>query len=362
MRMLSIGSVSPKHGGKTEGGVAEIHSILSTEFVKNPDLEIEIVGIIATNSDNREDPINEIPYFSNLPGETRLECIQRLVDSYNVECIFVHHIAHSWASALSHMENPPMCIGYVHSLNAINPINPNYKSKIELLNQSKSAFDLLIFNSPNSFNRSLEMGINFDCKIKILIPSVSQSFIDQPISEKTQNNVIFVGRLDENKGIHKLILAIMSCESDLMLTIVGQGPLQPEVIHSIEGCKNKINYIPYLESEELAKIICKAAILCVPSKYESFGLVYAEALCLGVPIIGFGPSIEFIEKELGLKCGVGIIEQSVQSISNAIQEISNLNWDKIHVSNLAREKFHPLRQAKELSLILHQIKTKRSGE
>ena len=363
MRMLSIGSVSPEHGGNTGGGVAKIHSLLSTEFVSNSDLEIELIGVIATNSDISEDPINKVPYFSNKSGETRLECIQRLVDTHNVECIFVHHITHSWASALSLLQNPPICIGYVHSLNAINPqINPNYKDKLEILNKSKPAFDLLIFNSPNSFNRSLELGISFDCPIKILPPSVSQCFIDQPISEKTQKDVIFVGRLDDNKGILNLIAAIESCTNDMSLSIIGQGPLQTEVIDLIDNVKDKIDYIPYLESKELAKIVCKTDVLCVPSKYESFGLVYAEALCLGVPVIGFAPSIEFIENELGIKCGVGLIEQSVESISNAIQQINNQEWDKIQVSNVARNKFSPTRQAKELSSFFHQIKRKRSGD
>ena len=88
-----------------------------------------------------------------------------------------------------------------------------------------------------------------------LPPSVSQCFIDQPISEKSSKDVIFVGRLDDNKGILKLIAAIESCTNDMSLSIIGQGPLQTEVIDLIDNVKDKIDYIPYLGSKELAKIV-----------------------------------------------------------------------------------------------------------
>lgn len=363
MKLLSIGSVSPTHGGKTQGGVAIVHSTTTIEFANNPGLDIEIVGIVATNSDFINDPVTLIPYYSKQPGESPAECLQRLIELLHIECILVHHITHSWASALSELNNPPLCVGYVHSLNAIDPsLTLNFQKKRELLDISKPAFDLLIFNSPHSYSRALGMEIEFDCPIKIIPPSVSWDFVNHVNLEELRDEIVFVGRLDENKGIKKLIDAISVSSIDLNLTIVGQGPLQTNIINSMNDGKVKIKYFPDLNSEEIAKTISGALLLCVPSDYESFGLVYVESLCVGTPVIGFGPSIEFIEKELGIKCGVGLIESNMDSITNAIKKIIQEQWDKESISTKAKNKFNPLRHAKELSHSFHQAYCSKYGD
>ena len=86
MRLISIGSVLPKHGGKTRGGVATQHSTITQEFVNNPELGIEVVGIVAPNSDCTHDPITDLPYIQRMPNESRTDCLKRAGRDGKVGC------------------------------------------------------------------------------------------------------------------------------------------------------------------------------------------------------------------------------------------------------------------------------------
>ena len=61
LRLLTIGSVSPMNGGNTQGGVATQHSMINQEFVQKSDLNIELVGTIATNSKSDKDTVTGFP-------------------------------------------------------------------------------------------------------------------------------------------------------------------------------------------------------------------------------------------------------------------------------------------------------------
>ena len=109
---------------------------------------------------------------------------------------------------------------------------------------------------------------------------------DQKGSNRAEDYYIFVGRVEEIKGLNVLVDAFRSMPNK-KLKIVGRGDLseyiaarlQKEDIHNIE----LLGFKPHDEVNALLKH-AKALIMC-SQWYETFGMVIAEAYSNGVPAI-----------------------------------------------------------------------------
>lgn len=101
------------------------------------------------------------------------------------------------------------------------------------------------------------------------------------------NKILFVGKLNRRKNIKGLIAACKYLHNnnvDLTLTVVGEGPLKKELMDS--HLDFQVSFLGYIsDREQLIGIYRNSHILAVPSFTESFGLVYAEAISQGLPVI-----------------------------------------------------------------------------
>ena len=90
---------------------------------------------------------------------------------------------------------------------------------------------------------------------------------------------LYASRLTEEKGLLDLIEAYKKYHFDL--TVCGDGPLRKKLI----SYKN-INYLGFLDKENLLKIMGKSKFLIFPSKwYEGFPIILLEAFALETIVI-----------------------------------------------------------------------------
>ena len=110
-------------------------------------------------------------------------------------------------------------------------------------------------------------------------------------------NVLYVSRLEKRKGTLTLLNAIPRIAEEIKnvrFTIIGRDrPHAPdnrlykeffEAEHP--GQKDRVNFLGFISSEELERHYQKSDVFVVPSVYESFGLIYVEAMKYGKPVIG----------------------------------------------------------------------------
>lgn len=136
-----------------------------------------------------------------------------------------------------------------------------------------------------------------------MIPlGVNDQFVDEGVkSNRNDNNVklLYVGRFERRKGIDLLLEALpnlMSKYENLKVDLIGDKTLvdengvsyfsEFEAKYKKESWFKRINAPGFVSEEELAASYKDCDIFVAPSRYESFGQIYIEAMASGKPVIG----------------------------------------------------------------------------
>lgn len=127
---------------------------------------------------------------------------------------------------------------------------------------------------------------------------------------ENQTTVLFVGRLEERKGIRDLLEVIKSTELNITFRFVGEGPLSPEVTSM--SSRYPVIYDGYVsDTAKLAEIYKSSDVFVLPSHRtksweELFGIVLIEAMACGLPLIStdcVGPAEIIDDGETGFLVG-----------------------------------------------------------
>lgn len=97
--------------------------------------------------------------------------------------------------------------------------------------------------------------------------------------------VLYVGNLEQEKGISDLIAATESLE-DTCLMIVGDGP-ERAALQSESGGRvgDSVVFTGWIDNSDLANYYAAADVFCLPTYGDTWGLVLNEALSCGTPVI-----------------------------------------------------------------------------
>lgn len=169
--------------------------------------------------------------------------------------------------------------------------------------------------------------------------------------EKPQGShvrIIYVGRVDANKNIEATAKAcefLIEQGYSVEYTIVGQ--MKDKRHLRFVGERPYINHMAYCKKEDLINHYRAADIFVMPSRYETFGLVYAEAMSQGLPVVytrGQGFDGQFGEGEVGYS----VQHDSPKEIADRIKDIlanyeaisarcanesHRFDWDRIAMKN-----------------------------
>lgn len=207
--------------------------------------------------------------------------------------------------------------------------------------------DNVIFISPSLktlfFKNIYFSGIEKDIYRKIhVIPNGIDNYWIQNIKKPSLRdsiNFLFIGRFDTNKNVLNLIQALENCRNifpQIQVKLVGGGGnLHDKVLKKIEG-KDWIEFLgPIYEKEILKEKFRSCDFFAMPSIYETFGLVYIEALSQGLPILytkGQG-----VDGVIDGKVGVSTSPLSVSRIETALKELIEERYEL--VGNIAKLDF-----------------------
>jgi glycosyltransferase involved in cell wall biosynthesis len=129
-------------------------------------------------------------------------------------------------------------------------------------------------------------------KSVIITPGVDTDRFSPPKSHG-RNAVLYVGSVragDTHKGLRYLLeafaqVAIQFSEAELVVVGGGDGQAVYGAMARSLGIASRVKFLGALEGDKLVAEYQRAAILVVPSLSESFGMVAAEAMAAGLPVV-----------------------------------------------------------------------------
>ncbi|MBL4767574.1 MAG: glycosyltransferase [Rhodobacteraceae bacterium] len=140
-------------------------------------------------------------------------------------------------------------------------------------------------------------------------------YSDTRIRAENNQGVIYVGRLERDKGVLDIVDA--ATRAGLELTLVGDGVLREE----LQKSHPEIRITGWQPREAIGKFISTARVLVMPSHHpEPFALVIPEAVQSGLPVIMSETALmsaEIVEARLGLSVDIfekGALDQALVTI------------------------------------------------
>ena len=165
-------------------------------------------------------------------------------------------------------------------------------------------------------------------------PNISSKFLDNYIVDKENyKKVIFVGRLDPQKGVEYLIRSIPSIINEynkVHFFILGNGRLEFKLKNLVKVLRvqSYITFINMIPLEKMPEFYASADIFCLPSLHEGFPLSIAEALSMGLIIVASateGIPEAIVENENGFLIQPGDSNSLVKKLIKAL----SLNDEKV---------------------------------
>lgn len=99
-------------------------------------------------------------------------------------------------------------------------------------------------------------------------------------------SIVTAARLVEEKNVTEVVRFVMS-DPRLTLTVVGDGPELSRLknIVKLGAAESRVDFIGWVSPPYIYDEFRRHAIFVLPSRYDSFGMVYVEALAAGIPVI-----------------------------------------------------------------------------
>jgi phosphatidylinositol alpha-mannosyltransferase len=117
----------------------------------------------------------------------------------------------------------------------------------------------------------------------------AESFDDYHV-ERDQNTILFLGRLEKRKGARQTIKAfavLKKNKPDAKLIIAGDGPLKNSLMQYVNDRNiTDVTFLGFIDDRTKIELLKTCGIYTSPALYgESFGIVLAEAMAAGAPIV-----------------------------------------------------------------------------
>ncbi|PPS44231.1 glycosyltransferase [Chroococcidiopsis sp. TS-821] len=238
-----------------------------------------------------------------------------------------------------------------------------YMQRREILKQEVSLF---LTVSQQSKEYLLRQGFPSD-KIVVHYTGIDTEVFQADPSIQREPIVLFVARLVEKKGCEYLIRAmskVQALQPELELVLIGDGKLRSSLEAMAKASLHKYRFLGVQPPEVVKDWMNRAKIFCVPSitattgEAEGFGMVFAEAQAMGLPVVSFA-SGAIPEAVAHGEVGFLATERNWEELANYLLLLAQNEdlWHRFHTygPQRVRNLFDVRKQARLLEDIYQQV-------
>ncbi|UKN03308.1 glycosyltransferase [Paracrocinitomix mangrovi] len=178
------------------------------------------------------------------------------------------------------------------------------------------------------------------------IPNVVDTNLFKPIDVQKENLIVDIGQLRKLKRFDLLIEAFSILKNDFpdyKLEIIGQGPERSNLEKLIQklGLQDAVNLPGPKTHQEITGILSKAKLFAHCSEVETFGVVYIEAMAVGLPCVATntGGAQMLINESNGLLCEKWESTEIAKQMIKAIRQIENYKPEDIRKQVVSQFSF-----------------------
>lgn len=167
--------------------------------------------------------------------------------------------------------------------------------------------------------------------------------------------VLFVGKLDANKGAHLLPQALARAGLEMLLIIAGNGPLQPQIKESAKRLGQAVYFANWLDNESAISLIHQARALLFPSAWqEPLSRVLLEGCAAGAAIVALdtGGTRDIIEHGRS-----GWLAANIEDFSSGIRAVTGDEHLNRKLRQGAREQAERKFAAPQVALEMTELYT-----
>ncbi len=227
-------------------------------------------------------------------------------------------------------------VALIHELPAIAGANDPREHEWE---QALLRADVLVTVSDDGAMALIERGAN-PTRIHIASGGCDRLRNYIPTNQSRETLVIAVGQWIPRKNVAHLVRAWSQIASTAWrLELIGETDADPayttEVWQAIRHCPTPVIVHGVLPDDELAEYYARASIFALPSRFEGYGLVFAEALACGLPVIAgaVGPVPALVGNG-----GILVPPDDEQALVNALRTVIADPFLRQHLSEAAQQR------------------------
>jgi glycosyltransferase involved in cell wall biosynthesis len=261
------------------------------------------------------------------------------------------------AAALKQKINVPLIITEHSSAIVQSKLN---KKVFETAKKAYGNADVVVAVSPSLMKVIEDL---FEIKSRYLPNIVDVKTFDYEPIKKTKDGVfrfISVGNLKFSKRMDLIIEAFHNVFSDtpnMTLTIFGEGKERCKIEKLIKqyDLEGKVKLMGMQPRSVIAEELKRSDCFVLPSRFETFGVVYAEALSTGLPVIATkcgGPEC-FVHEENGWL--IPVDDKDALGYAMRCMYENKKMFDRKRISEEIKAKFSPESVAKELIKVFKEV-------
>lgn len=155
------------------------------------------------------------------------------------------------------------------------------------------------------------------------IPGIEPASLSKPQSDNPVK-LLCVGSVIQRKGhVHLIEALAVLRDLDWHLDCVGKIDFEPDLFNKLNcrvsdyGLSGKVQFHGSVHQEELEKFYSTSHFFVLPSLYEGYGMVYAEAISRGLPVIG--TTAGAIPDTVPDGCGILVEPGNVDDLTDALR-------------------------------------------
>lgn len=195
-------------------------------------------------------------------------------------------------------------------------------------------------------------------------PEAAEAEAARPLTDSPPNTrcrILTMSRMVSGKGFDAVVDAMPHVTEPVIFRFAGTGPQEPGLRQKVADLDPapEVEFLGWVDDAQKPALFSETDIFCLPSRYDSFGMGYVEAMAYGLPVIALrrGAIVDVVgDGEAGLL----VAADEPEELAAAIDQLASNHDLKQRMQAAAKKRVLSMYSARAIAPWLQEICTEMS--